>query len=283
MREGLTESGVKVRAPKIFIVSLLRASERRKFMESQLRRLKLEFEFVEAFDALTLSTEDLDKVNNNRVYGAVLKKGEIACAISHARACDTLASDPNCEYGLVIEDDVILGRKLGLVLSQLQTLGNKSDVILLYSPIYRPVALKVERELTQQYSLTSPNGFENVFGTQAYFLSKEKAKQLSQAITPVKTIADDWQRYFDLGVFQSIKMVFPFPVLHAEFISVVNEKGQTRTLGLRSRFKNFFYRNRLFPFYHLFLVARRRAAEARQKKNISVLSPLKHSKTYWLQ
>ena len=129
------------------------------------------------------------------------------------------------------------------------------------------------------YGLVEADNFDGVFGTQAYFISKEKAINLSEVIVPIKTIADDWKLFLERGYFSDIKIVYPFPVLHAELLSVVNENNSKR--NLRTRLKYFMYCNKVFPFYTLFLWRRRNRAEKMQKKYINAPEFLK-MKTYKL-
>lgn len=266
---------------KILVVSLARAVERRRFMEFQFRKLGLDYEFVDACDALNISDDELSLINRDRAYKSDLTRGEIACARSHAKACERLANDGRCEYGVILEDDVIIGAKFRSVLDELQQRGRRSEVVLLYAPVYRKVVFSIEHKLGVDNQIIRPDGFENIFGTQAYFISSEKARVFSRAIVPVKTIADDWKRYMNAEVFSSLALVFPFPVLHAEFLSVVKAKAADGKKSIRTRLKNFIYVNQLFPFYQIFLSFRQKAAETRQKSNI-LIPQLRFSKTYKL-
>lgn len=258
---------MRAEMPTILVISLARAAERRQFMASQFLRLKLNFEFVDAYDALDISDTELELINRERTYFKALTKGEVACARSHAKACERLALDVRNQYGLIMEDDVIAGSALSSVLEDLQE-AKPSAVVLLYMPVYQKISLLVRRKLRTGHHIVDVDELSHVFGAQAYFLSKESARQLADAIVPVRTIADDWKKYVNDKVV-SLAAVFPFPALHAEFLSAVNEKKLSQSI--RGRVKNFLYARRVFPFYQMFLHWRRCNAESRQRKNITFM------------
>lgn len=266
---------------KIFVVSLARAVERRQFMQAQMRKLNLEYEFVDACDALGISDSELQSINKDATYGLPLTKGQVACARSHAAACRRLAQDGRHEYGLILEDDVIIGAQLSAVLDDLQRRGRASEVVLVYATPYKEVTFALGERLGPDHRLIYPESLQEVFGCVAYFLSRQKAGDFYGAIEPVRTIVDDWKGNLEKGVFSSLAVVFPFPVLHAEFVSVVREKSRVSGESLRTKLKNVIYLNRIFPLYQIILAVRRRRAEAVRKKNM-VIPQLEFSKTYKL-
>ena len=100
-----------MQATKIYVISLKRLPERRKSMETQLSKLGLEAEFVEAVDGLELSEATI-KANYNyqgRDYTDPrrMTPTEIGCAWSHRNVYKRLI-DSDEKYALVLEDDTIL-------------------------------------------------------------------------------------------------------------------------------------------------------------------------------
>lgn len=253
---------------KIYVVSLRRSVERRELMEKQLAKAGVPYEFVDAFDANLIGDEEHDAINSRRIYGNPLKKGEIACARSHGYACKR-ASEESYDHCLVIEDDVILGRKLKPLLAELSRSHDSQSITLLCSLIFCKVALTRRQGLTGRFALYQPSPPDHVFGTQAYFLTPKKAAEFSSVLLQTKTIADDWKHYLENGVFANLSFLFPFPMQHAEFLSAVNARS-SGGWTLRSAAKSYIYKNKLFPFYDIFLWQRRRVAEKRQRSNIEV-------------
>jgi GR25 family glycosyltransferase involved in LPS biosynthesis len=199
--------------------------------------------------------------------------------MSHAKAGARFIEDTKFQSALIIEDDVILGRRLSEVVAALERHATTDRVTLLYSPIYRKVVFEQRATLVDEYRFVEPDSTRNVFGTQAYFVTRGAAAALGRGLLPVRSIADDWQRYVSEGMLAGVNLVYPFPVLHAEFLSVINPASGR--IGLRTRVKNYLYYNRVFPFYQIFLTVRRRTAEVRQRSNI-VAAGCPAGKTYRL-
>ncbi len=254
---------------KIFIISLQFAQERRELMRSQLSRLNIEYQFVNACDAKQIDDDELHAVNKHRLYERDLTKAEIACAKSHVEACREMANDKRCDFGLLLEDDVILGNKLPIILKELQKIDLTNTVCLLYSPIYKNTTLHKTIDLCPGYGLTYAGDIQNINGCQAYYIDKNTAKVLSERLQTIRTVSDDWDTHLANGLFSDLKLVYPFPVLHAELLSVINKSKITVQFNLRVSTKNLIYRNKIFPFYQLFLWNRRRIAESRQRKFIN--------------
>jgi GR25 family glycosyltransferase involved in LPS biosynthesis len=267
-------------ATKIYVVSLASAKERRSFMRKQLESCRIPFEFVEAIDAGSLEKGFVNDVNLTREYPNELKPGEIACAMSHEKACRRFLADPSFQNAVVMEDDVIIGAHLARVVVELEDRAPPGCATLLYAPVYSPLRFTPLAPLGGNFHHVAADPARNIFGTQAYFLSRKTAERLCQGFTPVVSIADDWARYLREGRLESLRLVFPFPVLHAEFLSAVNRaSGAT---SIRTIIKQFVYENQVFPFFQLFLMMRRSTAERRQRRHIRFSGSLV-KKTYRLR
>jgi glycosyl transferase, family 25 len=263
---------------KVFIINLKKSTERRRFIQRQLLMMNLDSEFVEACEPDEISDEELDKSElNNHRYVNELNKETIGCAMSHVKALKALAHDESCTHGLIIEDDVILSRNLPQILTRLKKCNELENIVLLYSMVYKPTEYYRELDLCLGYGLVRPSHYE-FFGAQAYFLSKDKAKEFSNQLLPITVVADDWKTFMERKYFSKLHLVYPFPVLHAEFLSVRIAPGSA---GLRGVIKNLIIKHKIFPFYNIFFGIRRRNAEKRQKMNIHAPS-FKSSKTYKL-
>lgn len=118
--------------------------------------------------------------------------------------------------------------------------------------------------------MTNPDNLSHINGAQAYLISKGKAREYCEKLLPIKTVSDDWDSHLSSGLILDIKLIYPpFPVLHAELLSIINEGNKTSKNNLRTFLKNCIYFNKIFPFYQLFLWNRRRIAESRQRKYIN--------------
>ena len=92
---------------KIFLINLVRRSDRLNAMAAQLNRLSLSFKRVSAIDALTVNDAWLQQHFSSRGPLGVMSKGDKCCLISHQRAWAAFLASGD-EYGVVLEDDVAL-------------------------------------------------------------------------------------------------------------------------------------------------------------------------------
>ena len=103
----------------IWVINLEWDTERRAFMEHQLRELGVTYEITKAVDGATLTAEDLTAYSAARAkmhHGRDLVPGEIGCALSHIRLWERVVREAHAHV-LVLEDDVVIGRMLIEVLS----------------------------------------------------------------------------------------------------------------------------------------------------------------------
>ncbi len=98
---------------KIFVISLRRVRERRQQVLSQLLPLGLPFEIVDAVDAQQVKPECLPRGENP----PRMPVGAFACYQSHIGVLERIV-DYGLDYGLILEDDFVLGKAPTL------TLGN---------------------------------------------------------------------------------------------------------------------------------------------------------------
>lgn len=261
---------------KIFVINLRRSTDRKSFILRQLRKLNISYEFVAAYESSEISDDELKQANAKKTCAYDLTKDDIACAKSHVRALKSVINDASCTHGLIIEDDVYLSRKLPKILLQL---SNKDidGVVLLCSLVFKHVEFRHISDLNFGYGLVKSN-HTKVYGGQAYFLSKKCAKMLAENLLPITTEADDWHAFLAKNYFSQLYLVYPFPALHAELLSV---RSRPDSAGIRSRVKNIIIKYKLFPFYQLFYKLRLLAAERRQRNNIFA-PDFKYKKTYKL-
>lgn len=252
---------------KLFVVSLQTEPERRKFMMRQLQRLQLPYELIDAVDARLLTREQIKQVNSSREYANEMRPGEIACVMSHRKACLRLIESGE-RHGIIMEDDVIIGSHFCKLVKEISSAERQhGGVTLFYSAAHGRLWLTAKKQLSDGFCLATGAPPHKVFGTVTYLLSAQTARGLVAGMEPVRSIADDWKRYVENGFIAEVDLVFPFPVLHAEFLGAV-QRSDDQT-AVRTRVKNFFYRNQIFPFYHLFLIVRRYLAEKRQRTKIT--------------
>jgi len=255
---------------KAFVVNLDRSTYRRDFMATQLQKHGIEYEFVSAFDARRLDARDMTSVNANSIRGGPMRPGEIACTRSHADACVALAKQAEHQFGIILEDDIVIGQALAAVIKQLERIQSDGDVTLLSTSVFRHVDLKMESRLGSAHELRVPDPLADTWGTLGYFLSKTTAQRLQEAMLPVRARADDWLSYVQSGAIKRVFVVFPFPILHAEFNTDVKKFDAQSAAFNRGGISLFIHTNRIFPAYQFALLIRRWHAEKRQRRNLTL-------------
>jgi len=165
---------------KIFVINLDRSPDRLNAISEQFAKIEMSFEKFSAIDGKQVSDEFLNqfysKTLNRKKYFTSLSRGEIACYISHLKVCEKIIAD-NLDYGIILEDDLILNQNLKLIPSVLEKIDD-------WKYIKLSAPFKKKKVLTSTtISLESPySKFElvrwkkNPTGTQAYAISKEGAE-----------------------------------------------------------------------------------------------------------
>lgn len=171
----------------IFIVNLVRDIDRRKYISTQLEKLGLDYEFVEAVDKRSLTSHHYslyDDESVKRRVGRSLSKGELACALSHAHAWSTALSR-DIPHALILEDDAELGPEL------IQTIGN----LALFPPDWDMINLctTAPQEPTDKIlpgDLEIGRITNKMSGTVAYCVTRKGLETMLEHVYPIKAAAD---------------------------------------------------------------------------------------------
>ncbi|WP_298284426.1 glycosyltransferase family 25 protein [Acidocella sp.] len=190
----------------IYVVSLKRSPERRAAMSERLAALGLEFCFIDAIDGQDpLPAHAYDRRKRLRVYGTELSPYEIACGLSHVKACQAVAAS-GAAMGLIIEDDVELAPDLPRVLGAIAKLERRFDIIRLAGKRPRPaklVAPLAGRGLARL--------FGGACGSQAYVITNAAARRFAEYALPMTQQIDvllDEYYFHKLNTFS----VLPHPI-----------------------------------------------------------------------
>ena len=195
------------RQTKIYVISLKRLPERRKFMEAQLSTLGLEAEFVEAVDGLELSEATI-KANYNdqgRNYTDPrrMTPTEIGCAWSHRNVYKRLI-DSEEKYALILEDDAILPPEIVPFLELIPKIPSDWELIsLCWSNLVnmKPYIFRWKFPFNlynqHKFGLGSPPReyrlgelLVPIFRAVAYIVSRQGAEVLTRHNTPITSLTD---------------------------------------------------------------------------------------------
>jgi len=258
----------------IYVINLQRSVERRNFISKQLNKSEVEYKFIDAVDAMNtpnIEEHALKKATLNlNNLEMPLPRGHIACVLSHIKAYEEIINQ-NHEFALIIEDDVLVSNGIKTILNSVQPYLEDDKVVFLYTRFFNSVEFVTITSLVDSYSLCESASEKSLLrGTQAYIISKKLAQKLAQNLYPVKGVIDDWELYKDKGYISNFRIIFPFPVLHGEFLSDLREEKFGDLKSLKDKFKHIVYKYKLPPFYNFFLNVRRRRVEVDQKKNLRI-------------
>lgn len=208
------------------VINLDRSPARLKKIAEQLNRLGLPWQRVIAVDGATLAMDDqtvLDTPRFHQQHGKPPLPGELGCYLSHVKALETLLSS-NHEWGLVLEDDAVLGDSLPAVIHALLEQSQAWDLVKL-SGMHSGTPVKVKKLSANQdlcITLTSYTG------ASCYLVNRRAAERMSQRLLPM-SLPYDWA--YDRGWLLDLKVrvVLPAPCEHSFAMgSELHPKGVIR-------------------------------------------------------
>lgn len=216
--------------PPIWVVSLARATARRRFVETQFAEAGLPIVVLEAVDGRTLDPTGLASPWRTRFeIGRTMSNGEIACAASHLEVYRRMVDEDVPEV-LVVEDDVAPTPDLAAVLAARAALPADWDVVTFHSlfPSARPRLLPGP-PLAAGYRVCT---YERMnYGTQCYLVRRSTAEHLLRVGRPIRLPPDDLlyrRRPAGLQVYG----IEPSPVRHADFGSELDAHATDDARGL---------------------------------------------------
>jgi glycosyl transferase family 25 len=218
-----------------YVINLARSPERRHYMEAQLSRTTLDWEFVDAVDgrALTPAEEGLVAVNlldwAPRDWRAVA-----ACALSHLKVAAAILAtgDP---VALVLEDDIILPPDVGEISEEIAPHMAAAEVVLLCSNS-PPSARRREPyrftddgavKLASGRSLLRPVDVRDASLACAYLVTREACVRMLAGAIPIRAPADDWAGFCLAGLLDRLRCVVPMPVKTQEWDTTIPRRAPT--------------------------------------------------------
>lgn len=243
---------------KIFVISLAGSEQRRKLMSDQLKKLGLDFEFMDAFLANDKMYElpEYDAGKRLKYYGYHLTSGEIACTLSHLKAIHK-AVELNQPI-LIMEDDVIIESDLVDFINKLEPQINSHDFdILRIYGLRKKSYYKIKSG-----DFTFVKFFKQPHGAQGYIIKPEAALNFLKYTKKFVRIIDS---IMDRDYLHRLKVYASYPYLleHAKMPSDIgSRKGKRKKwkvklikalLDLRWSLQRFFYTryNYLYDKYRL--------------------------------
>lgn len=212
---------------KVYVISLRRAVERRKYIKAHLENLGLTYEIVDAIDYQEMAPADYAALVDADAAAAnpYLTKGVQACALSHAKACEAIAA-ANDRVALVLEDDAALPASISTSLDLIEAQIGEDEVIALsyYSHFHDGIELSSQQvtKLADGSSLYYPVNMSDMGSGMAYVVTRQVAAKIPKLVVPVRVAADYWGEHFKRGAFSSFRCLYPIPAQAATFRSTLD-------------------------------------------------------------
>ena len=238
---------------QIYVINLERHKDRLANIKAQSKKLRFEFERVNAIDALKLNDDDIkrhyDREKSKKLGLQPFKNGLIACGLSHMQCWKRIAE--NRKPACVLEDDaVILDENFAEILEEIQKTIKPNEVILLtgtdpllHLRLFREKLEKTSHEMVRVNHQTKDGA--------GYVMGHQAAEKLLKIYYPIY-FPNDWWYVKKGGFINQIttKAVIP-PLIEQDFIQFGSETGtrdnnKTPSKNRPSLFKIF--RHRFFKF-----------------------------------
>ena len=164
---------------RVFVINLDSSTERLTHMHATLSRLGLTYERIPAIEGTKLSQDEIKNRYSSfwfqLFHGREMSPGELGCALSHKLAYRRIVED-QLDWGLVLEDDVLLDDSLLELLRGLFAVQVPAENIQLYFSEQRPHQLATLREVAGKKLV----GFTGAHASAiAYLVSRSAAIKLS--------------------------------------------------------------------------------------------------------
>ncbi|HMK96825.1 MAG TPA: glycosyltransferase family 25 protein [Acidimicrobiales bacterium] len=198
---------------KAFVINLPRSPERREFICRELERARVEYAFVDAVDGRDLDLHDTRLVHPDLLEKDYFKPGVAGCALSHIRVYEKVIGE-GLPFALVLEDDATLPADLDALSHEVARHMEGAEIVLLnYTG---PQGCKLSTHgaipLSSSRYLAYPVRADQVFCSAAYVITGEACRRMVRDVLPVKTHADEWWYFHQIGTLDRVRCVAPCPV-----------------------------------------------------------------------
>ncbi|MFZ9406517.1 MAG: glycosyltransferase family 25 protein [Burkholderiaceae bacterium] len=210
----------------IQVINLDRSPDRLKRIGGRLDELGLVWERMPALDGNQLDLHDpalIDRAEFARRHGKLPLPGELGCYLSHVRAVRRVMSS-NARFGLILEDDAVLGDSLPGVLAGLMHSDSDWDVVK-FSGVHRGHPKRL-RALDAHHDLVVM--LTKCTASSGYMINRQAALVLGEGLLPMRIPFD---HEFDRGWHWNLRVryVRPYPIRHDQVVlSTINDEEHGR-------------------------------------------------------
>jgi GR25 family glycosyltransferase involved in LPS biosynthesis len=241
----------------IYITNLKTSEERKLFMEKQLKKLQVEYEFFDCVVGAELTEKEINdkcdtaaiKKHNEKIEW--FNKGMIGCTMTNQNVYQDIINK-NRPYALFLEDDTILPKNLRELLDSMEGFIKQGDVILLFWNSWNP--LELQSSTVEKFSGSAfyrPQNYKDLTCGSAYIVTKQAAKKMIGANTPIQTTPDSWGFFYESGCIDRLFCAYPHVIQTAD-------KTSTMQTGNFLQLRTIIDKYKIFPFYQYLRYRRRK-------------------------
>lgn len=171
----------------VWVLNLQRSKDRRFFMEEQLKKFNLDYEIIRAVDGRNISPDDLKRYSKEEAIkcaGRELCRGEIACALSHAKMWERIIAE-NLDEVLIFEDDILIGEMLVRILNYRHNFPADWELINFMTSAKQ---IPFGAPIFDIYRACRFEVYAN--GACAYLINRAGAEKLTTHVYPIRWAAD---------------------------------------------------------------------------------------------
>lgn len=139
-----------------------------------------------------------------------LTKGAIGCALSHLNIYKEMVMKET-PVALILEDDMVLPENLNEHLEALAPILQTDEVVMLYYQSHKTLNISTHESVNYkgEHHLCYPVNIHQPITTGAYMITLAAAKRLVNGILPIRVSADSWGYFYEHGLLNSMRCVFP--------------------------------------------------------------------------
>jgi glycosyl transferase family 25 len=199
--------GPKNATVEIVVISLPRATDRRRNIEAMFQGTGLTWTYFDAHTSLSCRGLRYDLGEAKRLFGRTLSNPEIAVCSSHVAVLNEFLERGSANYILVLEDDCIFDTDFPLDDFSAFCAGNGIDYVRLFGKHYaKAVRLGFFFDRSVVRYTTSPAG------AQAYLMSKAGARKFLDSYRSIDATVDLAMDKFWITQLP-IYSIFPYPII----------------------------------------------------------------------
>jgi glycosyl transferase, family 25 len=254
---------------KTFVVSLLSCTERRLYIGRHLQELHIPFEFIDAVNGRELVLNEDKRID----YKAIQEKpwltpNLIGCALSHINIYQKIV-DENLDYAFVLEDDIYLEKNISGIISEIEKVIQKDQIIMLHYRCWEPIDLykKDGQQLLDNYYLFDATAKYNLLSTAAYFITNGAAKSMLKKLLPIHTGPDQWNYFCESGALKNLQILYPAPADIKPFQSTIGSVNQANNKSVLAFCVNIVNKYKIPLFYQLLIRRRNKLLESKREIN----------------